>query len=193
MDSSLRTQVSLLARLGDSKSAGKAWDSFIRTYRPFIMRWCRQKGLQMEDAEDVTQMVLLKLLNRLKHFQYDNRKKFRNYLLTVANNVIIDSLSNNNRLAGAFGTRIGLDEIAESFAQSLVGRHDAEVLEQAKERIQEDFSSLHWQIFLSLVDKGDSPQSVADRYETSIDVVYKSKSRILKALKSTVEQINNEW
>jgi len=30
--------------------------------------------------------------------------------------VIIDSLSNNNRLAGAFGTRIGLDEIAESFA-----------------------------------------------------------------------------
>src|SRR5262249_744043 len=36
------------------KDAG-AWDRFVRRYRPKIYGWCRDRGLQEADAEDVAQ------------------------------------------------------------------------------------------------------------------------------------------
>ena len=53
------TDVILLVRVGQDPIDQAAWDAFVASYAPAISGWCRRRGLQPADAEDVTQDVLL--------------------------------------------------------------------------------------------------------------------------------------
>ena len=65
------TRASLLVRLRDDPGDQAAWALFVRRYGPMVGGWCRHWGLQPADADDVTQVVLLKLAGRLRGFTYD--------------------------------------------------------------------------------------------------------------------------
>ena len=51
--------------------------SIHRRYGRKIYAWCRRWNLQEADTEDVTQMVLLKLAEKMRSFDYDTNKSFR--------------------------------------------------------------------------------------------------------------------
>ena len=51
----------LLQRLLRCPTDAAAWDQFVRRYSGTIYHWCRRYRLQDADAQDVTQMVLVKL------------------------------------------------------------------------------------------------------------------------------------
>jgi RNA polymerase sigma-70 factor, ECF subfamily len=77
------TPLSLLARLRDPVDA-QAWKLFEQRYGDLILAYCRSRGLQPADAEDVRQMVLSKLLQGLRNFEYrPEAGGFRRYLRTV--------------------------------------------------------------------------------------------------------------
>ena len=78
------TSWTLLRKLGESPADGSAWEAFALRYGPAVFQWCRQWGLQEADANDVTQTVLLKLIEHMKVFQYDPTKSFRAWLKTIA-------------------------------------------------------------------------------------------------------------
>ena len=80
------THPSLLVRVQDLADQA-AWREFDTRYRDLILRYCRRKGLQPSDAEDVRQMVMLNLARQLRTFEYQPEKgRFRDYLgRTVAN------------------------------------------------------------------------------------------------------------
>ena len=50
---------------------------FMARYGPKIHAWCRRWGLQEADAQDVTQMVLLRLSVKVREFVYDPSRSFR--------------------------------------------------------------------------------------------------------------------
>ncbi len=84
------TRQSLLLKLSGSQDA-EAWEQFIEIYGPSIIRWSRSLGLQDSDAADVTQMVLVKLLQVLQTWQYrPEQGRFRDWLKRVTVNVAID-------------------------------------------------------------------------------------------------------
>ena len=62
------TSPTLLWRVGQGSQDQEAWEIFVACYGPKIRNWCRQRGLQAADAEDVTQDVLLRLARALKTF-----------------------------------------------------------------------------------------------------------------------------
>ena len=62
---------------------GEAWDEFVRRYHPMIHAWCVKWGLQVSDADDVAQDVLVKLLAAMRNFQYDPSRSFSGWLKTV--------------------------------------------------------------------------------------------------------------
>src|SRR6188768_4069969 len=64
------THVSLLARLRLDPRDQAAWDAFVERYGGRIFRWCRGRGLQEPDAEDVTQNVLVDLSRQMRTFEY---------------------------------------------------------------------------------------------------------------------------
>lgn len=66
-----------------------AWGEFDAAYRDLIIRYCRARGLQVADAEDVRQMVMMSLARALRTFEYQPaRGRFRGYLYRTVRNAI---------------------------------------------------------------------------------------------------------
>lgn len=82
------TRPSLLLRLRDHGDQ-EAWREFDRQYRDLVLRYCRRRGLQANDAEDVRQWVLLNLSKGMGNFEYrPERGRFRDYLGRTVQNAI---------------------------------------------------------------------------------------------------------
>ena len=70
-DSESRTSSTLLGRLRRDPTDQDAWGEFVNRYGPQIYGWCRKRGLQDADAQDVAQTVLVKLAVKMRDFAYD--------------------------------------------------------------------------------------------------------------------------
>ena len=71
------TSTTLLLRLRLTPADQVAWSEFVALYGRRIFGWCRQWGLQEADAHDVTQAVLLKLLQAMQTFRYEGNERAR--------------------------------------------------------------------------------------------------------------------
>jgi DNA-directed RNA polymerase specialized sigma24 family protein len=81
------TNSTLLGRLQQAPTRdAAAWQEFVRRYGRQVFQWCQRWGLQPADAEDVTQAVLVKMLDRMATFRYDASESFRGRLRTVTHN-----------------------------------------------------------------------------------------------------------
>src|SRR5215510_9796177 len=97
------TRVTLLARLRQDPTDQAAWDAFVERYGRHIYRWCRQWKLQDADAEDVTQVILMKLAQKLRDFAYDPSRSFRGWLKTLAHHAWRDFVDGPRRAQAAAG------------------------------------------------------------------------------------------
>lgn len=92
------TSITLVSRLKDPADA-EAWEAFHRDYRELMVRYLRARGLQLADAEDLAQTVLVKLVTGLRAFEYDRAKgTFRGYLFKCSNSVLSDHFTRQGRL-----------------------------------------------------------------------------------------------
>ena len=73
------TRASLLLAVRDAAD-GRAWAAFAARYGGLVRAWCRRRGLQVADAEDVTQAVLAALYRAMPTFEYDASRGFRGYV-----------------------------------------------------------------------------------------------------------------
>src|SRR5262249_60712816 len=82
MDSSFSSQTSptLLGRLRQEPADQDAWGLFVERYGRLIYGWVRKWQLQGADAEGVTQMVLVRLAQRMRGLAYDPPKRFRGWV-----------------------------------------------------------------------------------------------------------------
>src|SRR5262249_936053 len=78
------TRATLLTQLRQEPFDQAGWDRFVEHYGRHIYRWCRRWQLQDADAEDVTQNILMKLVQKIRTFAYDPSRSFRGWLKTVA-------------------------------------------------------------------------------------------------------------
>src|SRR4051794_20547718 len=91
------TSITLMMRVQQNPADIQAWDEFVRRYQPMIRDWCLKWGSQTNDADDVAQEVLLKLLAAMKTFQYDPARSFRAWLKTVTQNAWNDFVKSHRR------------------------------------------------------------------------------------------------
>jgi RNA polymerase sigma factor (sigma-70 family) len=95
------TNVGLLERIGQNPSDQDAWETFVAYYGPKVRAWCRLRGLQPADADDVTQDVLLRLAHALRKFTYDPSRTFRGWLRIVTEHALSDFFADRKRRPGA--------------------------------------------------------------------------------------------
>ena len=189
------THPSLLSRLRDPRDAD-AWREFENRYRDLIRRYCRKRGLQLADAEDVCQLVFLALARVLPGFRFDPaRGRFRDYLGRVVQNAITRHVSRPRSGPRLLDTLVledlipSRDEPVEPTWQDEWVQHHFRL---AMSSVQADFRPASLAIFERLL-AGESVQEVARAVDAKPEAVQKIKQRVGERLREVIElQIRDE-
>jgi RNA polymerase sigma factor (sigma-70 family) len=98
------TSISLIERLRCCPVDQQAWNLFVDRYGRRIFQWCQRWHLQDADAADITQIVLVKLADKMRDFAYDPSRSFRAWLKTVTHHAWRDYVA-KRQVAGSGGNR----------------------------------------------------------------------------------------
>lgn len=189
------TQPSLLSRVRNPQDQA-AWHQFETKYRELIGRYCRRRGLQAADVDDVRQIVMLDLARGLRDFEYDPaRGRFRHYLGRVVRSAIFRHFRRPNPAQAALVSTVlaalpGEDEAAadELWEEEWVQHH----YRLALETIRRTYEPRSIAVFDRLV-AGNAVETVAAEFELSAQAVHKIKQRIRDRMQVLIqEQIRAE-
>ncbi len=189
------TRTTLLSRVRDPSDSA-AWREFETRYGELIVRYARARGLQYADAEDVRQVVLLKLAQALRAFAYDPaRGRFRDYLGRAVQNVVRDHFSRSNSAPAAVDTSVLAAAPAEARAdadplweQEWVDHH----CRLAMESVRRTFEPRSVEIFDRLL-AGQSLAGLAAEYGMTVAAVNMVRQRIRTRMQELIAaQIREE-
>ena len=186
------TRPSLLSRMRDPGDQ-LAWQQFDAQYHELILRYCTRRGLQLSDAEDVRQSVMLSLHRGLPQFRYSrNRGRFRDYLGRAVRHAIIELYRRQRpELSGA---ELRDSEVAEDPALETLWEREW-VLHHYRRamaviRTQSDPRGV--EIFERLL-QGQSVPRITEEMALGRNTVYKTKQRLRERLRQQIElQIEEE-
>lgn len=192
-DSQSTTGSTFLLLLRD-RSNPEAWERFVNRYAPKIHRWCCRWGLQSSDADDVTQILLVKLYDQLGSFHYDANKSFRSWLKTLAHHAWYDLLKKQKRAVQGSGDtqvqqKLESIEAGDDLVRQLEPDFEREVLEEAMSRVQLLVEPKTWQAFTALALATRSGEDVAADLQMSRAAVYVAKNRVQRMLRKEVARL----
>lgn len=196
------THISLLCDMMAPERRDEAWGLFQVRYHDLLHGWCRRRGLSTDNAEDLTQEILLKLFRELPRYAYDPAQgRFRSWLKAMVNNALTDSWRQQQRRperVGVGGTAFldqlvaiespealaELSELLEPEARATVAevRSAAQVKMQAVERVKAKLKDSTWQAFYLTQVEQRSAAEVAQELNLTIATVYKACYRVKQML-----------
>jgi len=197
MNSGPETRASLLVRVRDPADQS-AWHEFVEIYRPLILRLARQKGIQLADAEDVAQQVLVAVAKAVEKREHDRRRaKFRTWLHRVAQNAILNALTRvrPDRGSGDSAIREKLDQQEAPSgpdAALLQLEYEREVFRWAARQIRKEFHPESWDAFWRTAIEGHDVDSVARELSKSRGAVYAARSRVIRRIQEKVAEYERE-
>ncbi len=175
------TTPSLLVRIRDHQDVS-AWDTFAEVYSPLVYNFCRLRGLQAQDAADVTQEVLLRVARAIRNFEYDPvQGLFRDWLARIVNNEVLRHFS-----AASKTTALPPDFDVEGQVELWNEHFQQQILAAALVRCQKRFTAETWTLFDRSWLQKLAADEVAKQSAVSIEKVYIARSRVLKQLRHEV-------
>ncbi len=181
------TSESLLDRVGRGEES--AWQLFAATYQPMIRHWCRVRGLQECDIEDVAQSVLIALHKAMEQFTYDPTKgKFRGYLKRITDREINrhvargskQPLAASDKLEGAAATTYW-DELFH-----------ATLLNAALRTLQQSLPEKQWRVFDLVWVQSVPVQEIVESEGVSPGWIAQVKCRCIQRLKRELTFLQGE-
>lgn len=191
IDLSSPTSQTLLAKLRTNTPDETAWDEFVNLYGKRIYSWCRGRGLQAVDAEDVTQNVLVRLTKVMLRFEYDSSMSFRCWLRTVVQNLVNDFLRDRVRSTGDGKVACMMSRLEEAEAtQDLLSRlddlFDLELLEEAKARVRIRVSNARWKAWSLMAEKNLPAIEVSRMIGMKVETVFTARGQIQEMIRNEV-------
>ncbi|MDP7028768.1 MAG: sigma-70 family RNA polymerase sigma factor [Phycisphaerales bacterium] len=170
-----------------------AWEVLDRRYRPIIIGMARRLGLAEQDAFDVAQDTMLRVISEYRDGRYDrDRGRMRSWILAIARTRIADThrkrgVRKEARGESALITMPTDGEWADLWASER--RHV--ILREALADLQAKSQTADKTIraFEMLVFHRREVAEVAAELDMTENDVYLAKSRIAKRLKETVQQL----
>lgn len=187
------TNTSLLVRLQQTPADQAAWTSFVDCYGSRIQNWCRRWGLQEADVQDISQVVLLKMVRAMQAFRYDPAHRFRGWLKTITHNAWQDLMRERREIA-AGGDRPADDPVfsvaaGDDLTKYIEGAYEQELLEKAMARVRPRVLPQTWDAFRLTAFDGLPGAVVAARLKMPVTSVYKARSNIQKLLEAEVQAL----
>lgn len=190
------TRISLLLRVRDLGNQ-ESWEEFVELYGPLILRYLRRTGVSQQDALELVQDVLLKVVQHIGTFQYDPNRSFRAWLGTVARNRAYRFFAERGRrpiTPGGTNHHVAVQETPhEDRAQDELIEEEwrRRRLEMALKRLRsEKQGTKGLEVFELVFVKELSREEVAERLGMQMGAVYTALCRILKRLRKILEEID---
>ncbi len=194
---SCATRNTLFLRLQPESPAREiAWQEFHDRYAPMIAGFARKMGLHEQDLSDLIQDVLLGFFAASPKFCYDpSRGRFRSYLKTCTWHAAQSRFNESIRLDGRSLTSIDAGEVSVEQAWNDVW--EAEKLQSALDLVRRQYLShpdqtKTFQAFEMSVLGQKSSDEIARALGITHDSVYQAKSRITKAIRSALKEIEGD-
>ena len=185
-NSSPPTSLTLLVQL-QQRTQPDAWSRFVRLYTPLLRAWAKKQGLRDADADDLTQEVLVKLVDELPRYQREAGQSFRGWLYRVTANRCADfrrrvatrPLPSADGLS-AVDTEPPLSDFEEvEYRRAVVNR--------GLELIREEFNERTWAVFSRLMIQGVPATEVAREAGVTENAVYLARHRVLTRLRREID------
>jgi RNA polymerase sigma-70 factor (ECF subfamily) len=187
------TRASLLSRVKNPADEA-AWRQFEALYRDLLVRFCRRRGLQEADADDVVQTVMTNLVKCLPGFAYDpGRGRFRDYLFRCTDHAI-----------ARWAARPGGRDFALGSAEPGAGEGDggAETTDpQARQVWEDEWMAHHYRLAMRTIREtfearsveifdrsiaGETVARLAAAFGMSEDAVHKVRQRIKRRMEELI-------
>ena len=193
------TRQSLLRRASDLHDDA-AWSEFVTIYRPAVLRFALRRGLQLADAEDVTQRVFVVVARKLKEWNPDAAAgSFRAWLLTVTRNAVINAVTRQPRDTARGGTstlqRLGRQPSKRpdrSLEDELERECQRAEFRRAATEVEHEFEPATWQAFWLTAVNQQEVAAVASKLGKSNGSVYAARSRVMRRIRQRVLSIRPE-
>jgi RNA polymerase sigma-70 factor (ECF subfamily) len=165
-----------------------AWVRLVYRYQGQITLWCRKLGLQLADAENVTQEVLVRLTRKI-HLYDPQKAPFASWLRRVTVHAARNYLRKQTKAATGSGDTeqmMRLQEVqddSEGYWDRINAEADRALLARALERTREKVTPEAWRMFeLAAIQKVPG-QEVADQLGVSAQSVYSARHRVMQVLR----------
>lgn len=171
-----------------------AWDAFVKRYRPAMVDWCRRSGAQPAEAEDVAQTVLLKLIEKMKAFEYDRTRGFRKWLRTVTRHAWLDYVDARRR--GVQGT--GRSAFWETLDHHAAGASlevlieeawQRELAERAMAQVRTEVHGKTWRAFELVAVEGRKSPEAGKLLGMTPGAVLMARHRVTKRLRELIAEL----
>ena len=173
-----------------------AWSEFDTRYRPVLIGFARNLGLDDADAADVAQETLTRFLEQYRDGRYQReRGRLGAWLVGIARYRILDLRRKHGKRALRGESAMidlddekGLTEVWEDERRKTILRQAMDLLRSGSRTDEKTIRA-----FEMLFVHGMNPQAVADELEMTVQGVYVAKSRIAERLQKLVSQIEQEF
>lgn len=187
------TSLSLLQQMRESPKQ-EAWDRLHRLYEPLIRKWLIRYQLQPNDADDVTQEVLLAVSKDIQAFDHNGRPgAFRAWMKGILVNRLRKFWHSRDRRPAASGgsdMHRRLEELNDPASHATLiwnQEHDQHVLAQLMAIVESQVEPTTWAAFQMTAFEGVKPQLAAETLGISLNAVLIAKSRVLSRLRQEAQ------
>ena len=188
------TSLSLIERVRRNPVDQQAWSQFVDRYGCKIYQWCQRWNLQPADAEDVTQIVLVKMAEKIRLFAVDPGRSFRAWLKTVTHHAWHDYIQKRRAVHPAGNRDLEMllenQQAPEDLNDFLELEHQHGLLEEAMLRVQVRVEARTWEAFRLQALEQQSPVNVAQQLGMALPAVFMAKSRVQAMLRQEVARLD---
>lgn len=191
-----QTRESLLLQLG--MHSEDAWSEFLAVYEQALYRFCRAKGLQDADANDVLQGVLAAVLKRIPTWDPDSSKgSFRGWLFRVARNIAVDVIDRRAKKATASGdsqvARMLLEIPDRESLQELSfeDEYQKSLFDWASKQVKSEVREITWMSFCLTAIDGQKAEQVAEQLDIPVGSVYTAKCRVVARIRAKIADMDD--
>lgn len=171
-----------------------AWGKLVHRYQGRITAWCLKQGLQLADAENVSQEVLYRLTRKIQ--MYDPKKgPFPTWLRRVTIHVCSTYRRKNSKAATGSGDTeqmMRLQEVQDDttgFWDGIDAAGDRDMMQASLQLAQVKVTKEAWTIFrMAALEKVPGPD-IATQLGISAQSVYSTRHRVLMVVKEILGQL----
>lgn len=156
--------------------------TFLEKYKPLLLGVARSRGVRIEDAEDIAQEALKKMLAGFHHFQRERKGSFRAWLRSIAHSASVDWFRNQPKLEVQLA-----EEIAQEVPRALAYEYQTDVMDAAIRKVKLEINPRTWAMFERTRIEKEPGKQVADEMGLSVLTVYNGAKRVANRLRELYE------